>query len=173
MSDTEVESLNTMLPLTVPEIIDIIKDSATECSKSKDYISFSTVLDVYLDDWSIYNAEERTQLMDTLYEVLEADKQLLAEIGWDLPPLLLPLIEDGWPVKFGLRESFPVVWLYKMFNLLTENGDPKALLLTCCEQIKILKDTDQDEPVDPVLFEEIKNSLSEEYKSKFDDVDEI
>lgn len=172
MSDTEVESLNTMLPLTVPEIIDIIKDSATECSKSKDYISFSTVLDVYLDDWSIYNAEERTQLMDTLYEVLEADKQLLAEIGWDLPPLLLPLIEDGWPVKFGLRESFPVVWLYKMFNLLTENGDPKALLLTCCEQIKILKDTDQDEPVDPVLFEEIKNSLSEEYKSKFDDVDQ-
>lgn len=171
MSDTEVESLNTMSPLTFPEILENIKDCATESVENEDYIGFSTILDLYLHDWSSYNVEERIQLMELLYDVLEKNKTLLAEVAWDLPPLLLPFIDCDWPVRFSLRENIQVVSLWKVFNLLAEYGNPKELLLTCCELLSNLKEPEVESKIEKSQIERIEQSLDDSYKSQFDDLD--
>lgn len=174
MSDTDVESLNTVAPISAKEIVENIKECANECAKSHDYISFSTILDVYLNDWSVYTVEERIEFIELLYEVLDGNKQMLAEIAWDLPPLLIAFLDCDWPIRFGLKESIQIVWFYKIFGLLAEYGNPKELLLTCCELLSNLKDPiETDEPISEDKINEVEANLDLEYKMKWDDLDSM
>lgn len=172
MSDTEVESLNTMSPLTFKEIVENIKDCAIESVENEDYIGFSTILDVYLNDWNKYNTEERIILMELLYNILDENKPMLAEIAWDLPPLLLPFIDCDWPVRFALRDSVQIPLFWKVFNLLAEYGNPKELLLTCCELLSNLKDA-KIENVEESEILKVETSLDDSYKLQFDDLDSL
>lgn len=172
MSDTEVESLNTVSPLTFKEIVENIKDCAIESVENEDYIGFLTVLDVYLNDWNKYNTEERIVLMELLCDILDENKPMLAEIAWDLPPLLLPFIDCDWPVRFALRDCIQIPLYWKVFNLLTEFGNPKELLLTCCELLGNLKDPEVQNIEESEILE-VETALDDSYKLKFDDLDSM
>lgn len=174
MSDTEVESVNTMSALAFSDVVANIKDCAKECVENQDYISFSTILDVYLSDWGAYPCDERLELINLLYTVLDENKDLLTEVAWDLPPLLLSFLNCEWPARFSLRDSPQVTAFYKVFNLLAEYGSPKELLLTCCEQLKNLKDPEENnEPISPSVIKDASDAMDEEYKSKFEDLDSL
>lgn len=171
MSDTEVDSVNTVYPLLFQDTIENIKNAAKECSESNDFISFSTILDVYLSDWNSYDVDERFELMDLLYTILDENKKLLYEIAWDLPPLLLPFLDCEWPIRFSLKDSKQVGKFFKVFNLLAQYGGPKELFLTCCEILSDLKDSENTEPLKQEDIVEVESKLDEEYKINFDDID--
>lgn len=168
MSDTEVESIDTMASLAYTEVMENIQQCAKECAESRDFISFSTMLDIYLHDWEVYSVDERLGLMELLTDLLNANKELLAEIAWDLPPLLLPFLDCEWPVRFGLGESRQVVAFYKIFNLLAEYGNPKELLLTCSEEIKNLREPEYNNS-DESQINEVATTMDDEYKQRFVD----
>ena len=171
MSDTEVESLNTVSPLTFKEIVTNIKDCATESAQTQDYIGFSTVLDLYLHDWNVYSVDERITLMELLCQILDDNKELLAEVAWDLPPLLLPFLDCDWPVRFALKDAVQVPLFWKAFNLLATHGNPKELLLTCCEQLGQLADPlEHAAIIDEAEITEIKTNMDDWYKTKYDDL---
>ncbi|KAG0683848.1 hypothetical protein C6P42_000111 [Pichia californica] len=152
-------------------IVENIKDCGQESVENKDFIGFSTILDVYLNDWNKYNIEERITLMELLYEILDENKEMLAEISWDLPPLLLPFIDCEWPVRFSLRESVQVSLFWKVFNLLSEYGNPKELLLTCCELLGDLKDPDLSSDIEESDIAKAEISMDDWYKVQYDDLD--
>jgi hypothetical protein len=173
MSDTEVESLNTVSPLSFVDIVANIKDSAQECAQSEDYISFSTVLDIYLNDWNVYSCDECMELMELICSCLNDNKEMLAEIAWDLPSLLLPFIECDWPVTFALRDAKQVSLIYKVFNLLAEYGEPKGLLLTCTEQLKNLEDVNTSDEIDDEEVQAAKKRLTSEQLDSIDDLNHM
>ncbi|ODQ44291.1 hypothetical protein PICMEDRAFT_18221 [Pichia membranifaciens NRRL Y-2026] len=171
MSDTEVESLNTVSPLTFKEIVANIKDCAAETAQTQDFIGFSTVLDLYLHDWNVYSVEERLALMELLCQILDDDKELLAEVAWDLPPLLLPFLDCEWPVRFALKDTVEVPLVWKAFNLLATYGNPKELLLTCCEQLGQLADPVEDAAtIDEAEIIEIETNMDDWYKTQYNDL---
>lgn len=171
MSDTEVESLNTVSPLAFKDIVANIKDCATESAQSQDYIGFSTVLDLYLHDWKVYSVEERITLMELICQVLDENKEMLAEVAWDLPPLLLPFIDCDWPVRFALKDAVQVSLFWKAFNLLANYGNPKELLLTCSEQLGHLTDPEEETWSVEDKIAEIETNLDDWYKTQYDDLD--
>ena len=172
MSDTEVESLNTMSPLTFPEIVDIIKEAAKDCSASHDNISFLTVVDIYFEDWNAYSIEERVELMELFYTIISENKELLAEIAWDIPPLLLNFMDGDWPMMPALRDNIQITLAFKVFNLVSEFGNPKELFLTCVEEIKKLSDPKSDNlEMTQEQINILTRSLSDEDKENVVDLD--
>lgn len=170
MSDTEVESLNTVSSSFFEEALANIKSCADDCHKeditADEYINFSTVLDYYINDWNVFTVQERLQIMDLLYKVFSNDRALLAEVSWDLPELLLPFLDCSWPIRAGLRNSVQIIAFYKVFNLIAEFGNPKELLVNCCEEIKKLKDTENEIiEIDENQVEDIKAVLETEFYS--------
>lgn len=166
MSDTEVESLNTVSSSFYEEAVSNLKSCANDCRKEDvtqdDYINFSTLLDYYVHDWTVFNVTERHQLMDLLFNIFNENKLLLAGVSWDLPELLIPYLDADWPFKPALRESVQVVSFYKVFNLIAEFGNPKELLITCCEEIKKLRDDDYDHDTMSIAIAKEDNTNNEE-----------
>lgn len=177
MSDTEVESLNTVSSSFFEEAMANLRNCANDCRKEdvtqEDYINFSTLLDYYVNDWTVFTVTERLQLMDLLCEIFSEDKALLAGVSWDLPELLIPYLDADWPFKQSLRHSAQIVTFYKVFNLIAEFGNPKELLLTCSEEIKKLRDDDYEQGSYGNVTEETKdtdeqlNTLESENKATF------
>lgn len=105
--------------------------------EQNDYISYATVLDIHLSDASRFTPADKTELMNSLLEVLKADSNMVYEIGWDLPALLLNyvVIENG---RGPLRAEATVTLVMEIFSLLAKNGNPKELYLKAIESLASL-----------------------------------
>jgi len=139
------------------QVLSGIEEAASECSSKNDVVSFCTVLDVYIGELSKYTDEEKFKFMDKLKELLESNHNLLYNSSWDLPQLLINILESNWiPQSGGLKRNVCVVKYMDMFGILASCGEPKSLLLACCEQISKLrlkpqsecKDFSHDTPID-------------------------
>ncbi|EGV63342.1 hypothetical protein PSN45_004379 [Yamadazyma tenuis] len=147
MSDSESvggSSVTTIESLPFETIISNIKESVAETIESEDYLSYSTILDIYLSDPSKYTTDERETLLQTVLDVLNENPKLTYEIGWDLPSLLIAFFESDFKFDTALRHSPCSVRVFYIFNCLAKLGNHKELFLKCCELLSTVKLEDID-----------------------------
>lgn len=73
----------------IENIAYIIKDAAKLATQLQDYISYSTVLSIHMGNPTGYSEKDRAILLNTLLSVFENDDELIYNVGWDLPDLLI------------------------------------------------------------------------------------
>lgn len=138
-SDT---SDSTIEAVSFENILETLQLAANDVKESHDYLSYSTVLDIYLSDPSKYTYNERELLLEHLYTILSEDKQLTYEIGWDLPSLLILYVDSDFDLLGPIRKAPGVHRILKLFEILAHNGNPKELFLKCNEVLATLKVSD-------------------------------
>lgn len=140
MSDTE--SQTTLEDVSFSKILEILEAAAEESIANKDYLSYSTVLDIYLGQPSRYSYPEREEILAKLLSILEENHVLTYEIGWDLPHLIVPYVDLDYDFAGLIRQSPCVYKIMKLFETLALHGNPKELLLKGCELLSTLKISD-------------------------------
>lgn len=145
MSDTEqglVDLDTTIEAHDLEKVLAIMDNAAKEAKTTGDFLSYSTVLDMYMSDPEKFTKEEREQLLNHLLEILKADHDLVYEIGWDLPALVVPFLESNYEFNARLRMA-PCVWtVLKIFEVLALHGNPKELFLKSTELLSTLREDD-------------------------------
>ncbi len=139
------------------QILAGVEEAASKSATKEDVVSFCTVLDIYIEQLSKYTDDEKIQFVDTIKKLFESNHDLLYKASWDLPQLFINILESNWiPRSGGLRNNVAVVKYMGLFGMLASYGEPKSLLLACCEQISKLriksrsecKDLSHDSPLD-------------------------
>lgn len=159
MSDTEQElGLDaTIEAQELERIFEIFTQAAAEAKELGDFLSYSTILDMYLSEPERYRPDERDQIMQHLFTVLDKDHDLVYEIGWDLPALVLPFLESDYAFDGALRDAPCVFNVCKIFEVLAHHGNAKELFLKSTELLSSLLENDV-------------RTGNGEYRSKFFDV---
>lgn len=124
-----------------------------------DYLSFSTLIDFHLSKPELFDDQDSQTLLVKLGDILDNDHELLYEIGWDLPELLI----GYYPSKsyfFGksMFDNIKLGPIFRLFNMLARHGNPKELLLKSCELLSGLRYS---------ALDEFKQQLPEEDQEKF------
>ncbi|MCP8718736.1 MAG: hypothetical protein M5F18_05505 [Asgard group archaeon] len=151
MSETDHSetSESTIEPLLFEKILENLEHGAEDAKESQDFLSYSTLLDIYLNDPTKYSNDEKEQLMGHLLDILTNNKDLTFEIGWDLPQLVILYIESDYDFKGPIRSSPCVYKILKIFETLAINGNPKELFLKSCELLSSLEvSTDESLPLE-------------------------
>ena len=116
---SDIESESTINePILFDKILESLKNGAKDAIADKDYLSYSTLLDIQLHDPSRYTYDEREQLMASLLEVLQLNDTLVYEIGWDIPSIIIPYIESDFDFSSGIRDAPCVYKILKIFEIL-------------------------------------------------------
>lgn len=162
MSETEIDytldtSDATLEGVKFENVLGALQLAAQDAKQSKDFLSYSTVIDIYLSDPSRYSDEEKEELLSHLLAVLSEDSDLVFEIGWDLPSLLIPFIDSDYDMTGTLREAPCVYKVLKLFELLAHNGNPKELFLKCTELLNTVKMSDSAKDDNPDLAQKFYN----------------
>lgn len=159
MSDTEQElGLDaTIEAQELERIFEVFNQAAAEAKELGDFLSYSTILDMYLSEPERYRPDERDQIMRHLFTVLDKDHDLVYEIGWDLPALVLPFLESDYAFDGALRDAPCVFNVCKIFEVLAHHGNAKELFLKSTELLSSLLENDV-------------RTGNGEYRSKFFDV---
>ncbi|QPG73975.1 hypothetical protein FOA43_001291 [Brettanomyces nanus] len=128
--------------LDLSKVLENLEHAAEECSleQKTDVVSFCTILDVYLNDLSVYSDEQKYQLMDKLTEIFEGNHKLLHDVSWDLLPVFVSFLNADYnPSAGGLRQSPSIMKFMNLCELLALYGEPKELLLACCDRMESIK----------------------------------
>ncbi|EAZ62918.2 YAP1 binding protein 2 (YBP2) [Scheffersomyces stipitis CBS 6054] len=141
-SDVSENSESTIEPFVFERVLESLKTAATETLESKDYLSYSTLLDIYLGEPAKYTYDEREELLSALLSILSANPGLTYEIGWDLPGLLILYVDSDFDFTGGLRKAPCVYKILKIFEVLAINGNPKELFLKSCELLTTISADD-------------------------------
>lgn len=117
----------------VEQVIDVIESAVKEIENLEDYVSYSTLLDIHLGNPLKFSENDRHKVLDALLRVLTKDKELVYNIGWDLPGLIVPyiILEDDF--QGPIRESPSIYKAIKIFECLALAGNAKELFLKSCE----------------------------------------
>lgn len=108
-----------------------------------DYLSYATLLDIHLSDPERYNDEEKLQLLNKLHDILSENLDVVREIGWDLPELLINFYDLEWDYTGSLlRETGLIKAIMDNFDLVAKNGNAKELFLKSIELLTTLEDFD-------------------------------
>lgn len=97
------------------------------------------MLDVYLSDTSRFSSAERTLLIKGFYKILEDNVDIVEEIGWDIPELLLDLFDLDWCYGDNNEEKQAIRLIMRGFEIVAKNGNPKETFL---KSIELLNDLD-------------------------------
>lgn len=117
---------------------------------------------MYLGDVTEYTEEDREKLLKKLLEIFLVEDELVYEIGWDIPTLLLPYFETSFDFYSGPLNTAPLTsTLMSLFSTLANKGNPKELFLKsieCLGQLEIEPlDTDDTRSAEvPARFFELK-----------------
>ncbi|OBA22842.1 DUF1760-domain-containing protein [Metschnikowia bicuspidata var. bicuspidata NRRL YB-4993] len=156
MSDSEAEvslvsSGGTLEAFNLDQILQVLKDSAQDAIETKDFLSYSTVLDIHLSELGRFSADEREILLQQLLDSLSSNHELVAEVGWDIPALLIPFVDSDFAFVGGIRDAPCVYKVLKIFEVLALHGNAKELFLKSTELLSSLK---RDERAENPLFAE-------------------
>lgn len=114
--------------------------------ETKDYISYATLLDYYLSDPSQYTEDEKEKLLKTLLEIFLVEDELVYEIAWDVPSIILPYFESQADFYEHALSTVPsTVTLMKIFKVLAKNGNQKELFLKSIECLGLIEVEPLDE----------------------------
>lgn len=108
---------------------------------AKDPVSLVTVIDVYATQLQTTGTfGEKEKYLKTLLELMTQNKETVAEIGWDLPKILLQFVAtDNIGFDKKLSQNGVVSTLMKCFNEIALSGNAKECLITACELLSDLK----------------------------------
>ncbi|KAI5969612.1 hypothetical protein CANMA_001275 [Candida margitis] len=140
-SDSESESTISE-PIPLEKVLESLNNGAKDAIAEKDYLSYSTLLDIQLHDPSRYTEDEREKLMGCVLEILQSNDSLVYEIGWDIPSIIIPYIESSFVFNSGIRDAPCVYKILKIFEILATKGNPKELFLKSCELMGTLTVSD-------------------------------
>ncbi|KAI5948657.1 hypothetical protein KGF57_005402 [Candida theae] len=142
-STSDLESESTIHePIPFEKVVESLNNGAKDAVAEKDYLSYSTLLDIQLHDPSRYTYDEREQLMSCLLEILSSSDTLVYEIGWDIPSIIIPYIESDFEFNSGIRDAPCVYKILKIFEILAKEGNPKELFLKSSELLASLSLSD-------------------------------
>lgn len=158
MSESDTSSITNASESTIEtfefdKVLKSLESAAEDINESKDYLSYSTLLDIYLSDPYKYSYEEREELLEHLLTILTKNKELTYEIGWDLPNLLILYVDLNFQFDGSIRTAPNVYKILKIFECLALNGNHKELFLKCCELLNVIKVTDNN-TTDNIEFKE-------------------
>lgn len=162
MADIETEislvtSDNTIDSSEIEHIIDSLDSATKDAKESGDYLTFSTVVDIYFLDPSRYTEEERELLLNHLLKILQDDDELVYEVGWDLPAVVIPFLDSDYDLSRGpLRQLPGFVSVFSLFGVLAEKGNPKELFLKSCELLLTMRVTESPDPKYAEHFYDLK-----------------
>mgnify|MGYP003365194051 CR=1 FL=1 len=108
---------------------------------ASDPVSLVTVIDVYATQvQSTGTFEEKEAYLKKLLELMMLNNETVAEIGWDLPKILLQFVAaDNIGFDKKLSQNGVISTLMKCFNKIALSGNAKECLLTACELLSDLK----------------------------------
>ncbi|EMG49955.1 YBP1 CAP1-binding-protein [Candida maltosa Xu316] len=146
MSETDHSetSESTIEPFQFDKILENLEHGALDALESKDFLSYSTLLDIYLNDPTKYSNTEKEELLGHLLTILSDNEELTFEIGWDIPQLVILYVDSDYDFHGPLRKSPGVYKVLKIFETLALHGNPKELFLKSCELLSSLDMTDGD-----------------------------
>ncbi|RLV94793.1 CAP1-binding-protein [Spathaspora sp. JA1] len=153
MSETEVSSDATIEPFVFERVLENLEIGCRDAIATEDYLSYSTLLDIYLSEPGKYTAEEKEKLLESILNILQEHPDLTYKIGWDLPSMLIPYVDSDYEFDRGLRNSPCVYKILKVFECLARHGNPKELFLKSCELLSSIKVTDSPATIDPEFQE--------------------
>lgn len=158
MSESDTSSITNASESTIEtfefdKVLRSLESAAEDINESKDYLSYSTLLDIYLSDPYKYSYQEREELLEHLLTILSKNKELTYEIGWDLPNLLILYVDLNFQFDAAIRKAPNVYKILKIFECLALNGNHKELFLKSCELLNIIKVTDNN-TTDNIEFKE-------------------
>lgn len=143
MSDTEVDnsldSDSTIETVQFESVLLALQLAAQDAKETGDFLSYSTVLDVYLSEPNRYSEFEREQLLSHLLQILLENTDIVYEVGWDIPSLLISYIDSDMSLKVSLRQTPCVYKVLKIFEVLAHHGNPKELFLKSTELLSSIK----------------------------------
>lgn len=147
MSETEFDNAldtsdATLEGVEFEKVLETLQLAAQDAKETKDFLSYSTVLDIYLSEPARYSNEEREELLSHLLANLSENSELVYEIGWDLPSLLIPFIDSDYDMSGPIRQAPCVYKVLKLFELLAHKGNPKELFLKSTELLNSIRTTD-------------------------------
>lgn len=147
MSDSEAEvslvsSNGTLEGFTFEQVLEILQHAAQDAIETKDYLSYSTVLDIHLSEPGRFSADEREALLQQLLDSLSGNQELVYEVGWDIPALIIPFVDSEFNFHGGIRAAPGVYKVLKIFEVLALHGNAKELFLKSTELLSSLKSTD-------------------------------
>ncbi|ODV78299.1 DUF1760-domain-containing protein [Suhomyces tanzawaensis NRRL Y-17324] len=160
MSESDV-SESTIVTFLLATVMEALERGAIEAIQSKDYLTYSTLLDIYLGDPTRFTIPEREELLGHLLTILNNHKELTYEIGWDLPSLLIAYVKSDFTFNGPLRDAPCVVKILKCFEVLAHYGNPKELFLKCCEVMASLQIQDENDDAEEVESEEVDTDSTE------------
>ncbi|CAM9015304.1 unnamed protein product [Wickerhamomyces anomalus] len=129
--------------LPVDTVCEYIENAIVELKETGDYLSYATLLDIHLSDPERYNDEEKLQLLNKLHDILSENLDVVREIGWDLPELLINFYDLEWDYTGSLlRETGLIKAIMDNFDLVAKNGNAKELFLKSIELLTTLEDFD-------------------------------
>ncbi|KAK9235530.1 YAP-binding/ALF4/Glomulin [Lipomyces kononenkoae] len=125
---------------SIQDAIRALTDAAHDAVNGDDYITYSTLLDVYLGNPNRYNESERVTLLQTLETILRQSEILLSYVAWDLPVLLLPYLASAEPFDTVTTSKVltPRKAALRIFNLIAEKGNAKEVFLKSIEALSTL-----------------------------------
>ncbi|KAK9448691.1 YAP-binding/ALF4/Glomulin [Limtongia smithiae] len=132
------------LQYTVQDAVRALTDAAQDAVDTDDYITYSTLLDIYLTNSERYKESERITILQALDSILRNNvsdtETLLSSVAWDLPVLLLPYLSSS--EAFDIVAASPTVTSRKaalrIFNLIAEKGNAKEVFLKAIEALSSL-----------------------------------
>ncbi|KAK9477249.1 YAP-binding/ALF4/Glomulin [Lipomyces japonicus] len=125
--------------ISISDAISALTAAAQDSVDTDDYITYSTLLDIYLANPKRYSESERLTLLLALENILRENETLLSYVAWDLPVLLLPYLSSIEPFDASsLKSATPRKTALKIFNLIAEKGNAKEVFLKCIEALSTL-----------------------------------
>ncbi|SMN19119.1 similar to Saccharomyces cerevisiae YGL060W YBP2 Central kinetochore associated protein that mediates mitotic progression [Maudiozyma saulgeensis] len=136
-------------------------------SDDSDPVAIMTLIEIFIDKVNVKSVPfvQKRLFLLTLLELLENHKDILAQIGWDLPFQLMKFLnKDNVDIRGSIRYDQIATAIILGFNAIALGGLPKETLDTGCE---LLASLNYDEEV--AKFEEDE---SEQEKKVGEDDDE-
>lgn len=109
--------------------------------QKEDYLSLITIIDLYATQVNQKGSlKDKEQFLSTLLETLEKNRNIIVQIGWDLPKPLLEFISiENIDMLQPLFQSKVLSMVMKSFNEIALNGNAKECFFTGCECLGNLK----------------------------------
>ncbi|KAI3406061.2 hypothetical protein KGF56_001280 [Candida oxycetoniae] len=136
------------------QVLENIESGARDAVESKDYLSYSTLLDIYLQEPKRYSKEQRELLLECVLKTLEKNPELTFEIGWDLPSIIIAYVDSDFDFSVGIRKAPCIYKVLKIFEVLAKEGNPKELFLKSCELLETLNVNLEDKVDDYVQLQQ-------------------
>ncbi|CAH01304.1 Ybp1p [Kluyveromyces lactis] len=159
------------MPLEVERFKEIEEKLLTAFVEEKsDIITLVTILDLYSEEVNFKGSlEQKYEYLSEVLSLLQQNKDVVYEIGWDLPKILIKFIHWGNNNHLGADRSkkFLTV-IMKCFNEVALFGNPKECFFAGCELMSSLRINDESlvrfiVEEEPVMDPENEDSGDETY----------